>query len=74
MEAYKKLYQGPEFEIEYMYAQIWTICLVTFLFGPLLPQLFIYGFLGMLILDLTVRLRIAYSVRKFPKYDDKLNQ
>jgi len=28
----------------------------------------------MLILDLTVRLRIAYSVRKFPKYDDMLNQ
>ena len=28
----------------------------------------------MLILDTTVRLRIAYSVRKFPNFDDSLNQ
>ena len=33
-----------------------------------------YGFLGMIILDQTVRLRIAYSVKRFPKYDDSLNQ
>lgn len=28
----------------------------------------------MLILDLTVRLRIAYSVKRFPIFDDSLNQ
>ena len=28
----------------------------------------------MLILDTTVRLRIAYSVKRFPSYDDSLNQ
>lgn len=74
MEAYIELYEGPEFDIDYMYAQIWTLSLMAFLFGPLLPSLFLYGFFGMLILDLTVRLRIAYSVKKFPRYDDSLNQ
>ena len=44
------------------------------MFGPLLPQLFLYGFLGFIILDQTVRLRIAYSVKRFPKYDDSINQ
>ena len=28
----------------------------------------------MLILDFTVRLRIAYSAKRFPKYDDSINQ
>lgn len=60
--------------MDYMYAQVWTLNLLAFLFGPLLPSLFIYAFFGFIILDTTVRLRIAYSVKRFPNYDDSLNQ
>lgn len=41
---------------------------MAFVFGPYLPVLFLYGFIGMLILETTIRLRMAYSVRRFPKY------
>lgn len=60
--------------MDYMQAQAYILTLLAFMFGPLLPQLFLYGFLGMIILDQTVRLRIAYSVKRFPKYDDSINQ
>ena len=43
------------------------------LFGPLLPILFVIGFFGMLITDVVTRIRIAYSVKSFPKYDRKPN-
>lgn len=74
ISAYKELYQGPHFDIEYQYAQIWTILLVAFTFGPLMPIFFIYAFLGLFILDVTLRCRIAYSVRRFPIYDQKMNK
>ena len=44
------------------------------MFGPMLPQLFFYGFIGMLVLGVIMRIRIAYTVRKFPKYDNSLNK
>jgi len=66
IEAYKKLYAGPEFDMDYMQAQTFILSILAFIFGPLLPQLFIYGLLGMVLLDQTVRLRIAYSARRFP--------
>ena len=74
ISAYKNLYQGPEFDIEYQYAQIWILLSVAFIFGPAIPILFLLGFIGLLILDVTLRLRIAYSVRRFPIYDQKMNK
>ena len=72
--SYKKLYEGPEFDIEMQYAQIWIISLMAFLFGAMLPILFLYAFLGMLILYVTLRIRIAYSVRRFPNYNQKMSK
>ena len=56
-----------------MYAQIYIINLMAFVFGPFLPVMFVYALLGMLVLEVTNRLRIAYSVKRFPKYDEKVN-
>ena len=47
---------------------------MAFTFGPLMPIFFIYAFLGLFILDVTLRCRIAYSVRRFPIYDQKMNK
>ena len=71
---YKNLYEGPEFDIDYQYAQIWIVSLMAFIFGPLLPQMFLWAFVGMIILEVTNRLRLAYSVKRFPKYSEELNQ
>ena len=47
---------------------------MAFTFGPLLPVIFVYAFFGMVILYATLRLRIAYSVKRFPNYDRKMNK
>ena len=54
--------------MEYITVQVWIICLMAFAFGPFMPIMFIYGALGMLIHYITIRLRIAYSVKRIPKY------
>lgn len=46
---------------------------MAFVFGPFLPVLFLYAFVGMIILDTTIRLRVAYSVKRFPKYSADIN-
>lgn len=74
MHAYKKLYEGPEFDIDYQYAQIWVLCMMAFLFGPLLPIMFLYGLLGFVVLYATNRIRVAYSVRRIPDYGDRMNK
>ena len=61
-------------DLVYIYVQTWLLCFLAFLFGPMVPALFLYGFIGLLINDIIVRVRIAYTVRRFPKYDDNLNQ
>ena len=61
-------------DLEYIYSQTNLLCVLAFMFGPMLPVLFIYGFIGFLINDIIVRIRIAYTIRRFPKYDDSLNQ
>ena len=47
--GYKELYQGPEFDIDYQYAQIYVLVVMAFTFGPLLPILIPMAFLGILI-------------------------
>lgn len=53
---------------------MWILCLVAFTFGPMMPILFLYALLGLVVLYVTAKLRIAYSVRRLPKYDQKMNK
>ena len=71
---YVNLYEGPIFDIEYQYAQLYIICLLSFLFGPLMPLVFVYGLIGLAILYITLKLRLAYSVKMFPAFDQKMNR
>ena len=52
-----------------MYTQVWLLIFLASLFGPMLPILFMYCFSGLLINDIVSRLRIAYTVKSFPKYE-----
>ena len=72
--SYKALYEGPEFETQYQYAQLWILVVMAFVFGPLIPMMFIYCFIGLLVLSVTNHLRLAYSVRREPNYNQKLNR
>lgn len=69
IKGYKELYEGPEFDIEYQYATVWILCLMAFTFGPLMPLMFLFSLMGLLILYVTLRLRIAYSIKRVPSYD-----
>ena len=72
--SYKALYEGPEFETQYQYAQLWILVVMAFVFGPLIPMMFIYCFIGLLVLSVTNHFRLAYSVRREPNYNQKLNR
>ena len=74
IHGYKELYQGPEFDIDYQYAQIYVLVVMAFTFGPLLPILIPMAFLGILIQYATIRMRIAYSVRRMPIYNQGSNK
>ena len=39
----------------------------------MIPVIFIYSLFGLLLLYITVKLRLAYSVRRVPSYDQKMN-
>ena len=39
-----------------------------------MPICFVFGLIGLVILYVTLRLRIAYSVKRFPTYDQKMNR
>ena len=47
---------------------------MAFVYGPLMPMIFIYCFIGLLVLSITNHLRLAYSVRREPNYSQKLNR
>ena len=74
LQDYKWIYEGEKMDLVYINSQSWLLCWLAFLFGPMLPVLFIYGLIGMLINDVVVRIRIAYTMRRFPKYNNSLNQ
>ena len=73
IQGYKELYTGPDFRIYYQYAFIIIIVWVTFLFGPVIPIVFIIGLIALIFLYITDRLLIAYSYRAPPIYDSRLN-
>ena len=69
--SYVALYSGPEFDIQYQYAYMITVVWLTFIFGPLMPALFIIGLVALIILYLVDRILIAYAYTKLPIYDRK---
>lgn len=70
---YKALYQGPELNIQLAYGQMWILCTIAFVFGCVIPMLFVVALAGLAILYLNLRLRIAYSVKRVPTFDHNAN-
>ena len=63
------LYSGPEFFIHVKYSYILTVVYISFMFGPLLPILFISGSASLICLYMVEKLAMAFSYRKPPMYD-----
>ena len=45
--------------------------MTAFVFGPLLPIIFVYALVGLLILYVQLRVGIAYNHRRLPSYDNR---
>jgi hypothetical protein len=73
IEGYKNFYEGPELDVDNQYAQIWILCTMAFFFGPLLPVIFIYCLVGLVILSVTNKLKVAYSCKRIPNFDQTMN-
>ena len=58
----------------YKYSFIMNITFVTFIFGPLMPLMFVMAFFSMFIYYTQERMRMAYSYMKPPMYDSTMNQ
>lgn len=74
ISQYRELYCGPIYKIEHSYATIWIICVMAFVFGPMIPLMFPMALLALMVLYAVVRLRVAYSVQRMPIYDQKANR
>lgn len=57
-----------------VYAQIWIVCAMAFVFGPMIPLMFPLALLGLFVLLTSLKLRIAYSVKRIPVYDQNINR
>lgn len=57
--------------MEFAFAQIWIICMMAFVFGPLIPIIFVYALVGLIILYVQLRVGIAYNHRRVPSYDNR---
>ena len=60
--------------ISYKYIYIVTVISITFVFGPLIPMLFLLCLGSLCMLYLVERMAMIYSYRKPPMYDDQLNK
>jgi hypothetical protein len=47
---------------------------MAFFFGPLQPVIFIYGLVGLVILSVTNKLKVAYSCKRLPNFDQTMNR
>lgn len=71
---YVELYCGPDYVIHYKYSFILNIVFITFLFGAGLPILFPIAMVSFIVLFLMERLQLAYSYKRPPMFDEKLNE
>lgn len=74
LQNYIWLHGGQEFDMHNKYAQIINLIFVAFMHGMGLPLLFPLAALGIFILYIVDRLKMAYYYRQPPLYDASLNK
>ena len=73
IQEFTDLYSGTDFVIHYKYAYILNVCFTAFIFGPMLPFMFVIAFCSLVVLYITERLCMAYAYRVPPNYDSEIN-
>jgi hypothetical protein len=73
VQQFVNLYAGPEFLIYSQYSTILVITFVTFLYGMLMPALFVVAFIAFVNIQICDNLSLTYFYQKPPMYDSKLN-
>mmetsp|Transcript_26165 Transcript_26165/g.29977 ORF Transcript_26165/g.29977 Transcript_26165/m.29977 type:complete len:1296 (-) Transcript_26165:170-4057(-) len=71
-EEYEQLYTGPEFLIEYRYAQILTAVYVCMMYSSGIPFLYVAAFLTFILTYWIDKLLILRMYKTPPKLDDKV--
>ena len=72
VQAFIDIYSGPVFFVYYKYSYILTVIYIAFMFGPLLPILFLSATLSLTCLYVVEKVCMAFAYRKPPMYDDEL--
>ena len=72
VQAFVDIYSGPVFFVHYKYSYIITVVYIAFMFGPLMPILFVTTTMSLLCLYLVEKICMAFAYRKPPMYDDEL--
>lgn len=72
IEQFEDVYFGPEFMISTEHSRFMLICCVTFIYGPIFPILFPLAFCCFFARYTTERLKMAYSYKKPPNYNDSI--
>ena len=73
IQEFTEIYCGPEFVIHYKYSYILNVCCIAFIFGPMLPMLFVSAFFSLTCLFTVEKLAMAYSYKRPPMYDSDIN-
>lgn len=73
ISEYYELYSGERYEIHWKYATIQNLVLVCFLFGAGIPLLFPIGLVGLILLYVTERYKLAVYYRLPPNFAERLN-
>jgi hypothetical protein len=66
ISKYVSLYSGPDYVIHIRYSYMINLFWVVVIFGQVMPILYFYGLLGLIILYVTERLTLAYMYKVPP--------
>ena len=72
MQAFVDIYSGPIFFVHYKYSYILTVVYIAFMFGPLMPILFLSATASLGCLYIVEKMCMGFAYRKPPMYDDEL--
>lgn len=74
IQKFEAIYSGPLFFVHYRLAGLVNLVFIAFFFGPGMPLMFPIALAGLMFNLFTERIRMAYSYRKPPMYENSLNE
>ena len=72
VQEFTDLYSGADFHVHMKYSYILSVVYIAFIFGPLMPILFVSSTASLLCLYTVEKLAMSFSYKKPPMYDHKI--